>query len=138
MPNLNSIILTGSDHKVALMIPGSGVYPILTASNISWEDAAETEMIYAVGSEYPIGNKQNAFSFKGKLSMQNGEMARILNGANLITAIQIPNAVLSITTNNGPSYTYSGLLINTSSVDVKNKDKESLVSMSWTAIMITN
>lgn len=137
--NLNTIILTGSDYKAALLIPGSGVYPILTATEISWEDTAEGELIYAVGSEEPIGNKQNAKAYKGKLSMQAGEMFAILQDAGLVSATQIPNCVFSITsTVGGPSYTYSNMLINSSSVSIKPKDKESIQAMSWMAQSITN
>lgn len=139
MANLNTIILTGSDYKVALLIPGSGVYPILTATEIGWDDKAEGELIYAIGSEYPVGNKQNAYAFSGKLSLQAGEMFGILQTAGLVSAVTIPNCVLSITsTIGGPSYTYSNMLINSSSVSVKPKDKESIQALSWMAASITN
>lgn len=137
MANLNNIILTAADYKVALNIPGVGVFMLKTVNQISWQDSAENEMIYRVGDEFPIGNKQNAYKFSGKLSIQNGEMFSILQDAGLVSAIQIPNATISVTSlTNGPSITYSGMCINTSGVDVKAKDKETLVNMDWTAIAI--
>lgn len=137
--NLNTIILTGSDYKVAILIPGSGVYPILTATELSWEETAEGELIYGIGSEFAIGNKQNAYAFKGKLSLQVGELFQILQDAGIVSAIQVPNCVLSITsTVSGPTYTYSNLLFNSASASVKPKDKESIYAMAWVAAAMGN
>ena len=139
MTNKNNLILTGSDYRAAFSIPGSNVYMLKTAVSIGWTEAAEGELIYAVGNEFPIGNKQNAFSFKGKLSIQEGEMFNILQNEGLVSAIQLPNVTISITsTVGGPSYTFSGLCINTSAIDVKAKDKETLRNLDWTAINVTN
>ena len=135
--NQNSIIITAADYKVALNIPGAGVFMLQTMGNIGWSDTAENELIYAVGDEYPIGNKQNAFKFSGKFSIQEGEMYNILVNAGLDSAIQIPNATLSITSLlGGPSYTYIGVCINSSTIDVKAKDKESMRNMDFTAMRV--
>ena len=137
MPNLNTLIITAAEYKVALSIPGSGVYMIQTMNNISWSDTAENELIYAVGEENPIGNKRNANKYSGKFALQAGEMYNILQAAGLKTAIQVPSCILSITSiSGGPQYTYSGLCLNSSGVDVKAKDKESVVSIDWTAISV--
>ena len=134
MPNLNTLILTAADWKVALNIPGVGVSMLQTMDSISWEDSVENELIYAVGNQYAIGNKQNAFKFSGSFSLQNGEMDQVLSNAGLKSATQVPGAILSITSlTGGPSYTYINMCLNTSKVSVKAKDKETLVSIDWTA-----
>lgn len=139
MADLNRLILTGADYRVALNVPSINVFMIQTANMISWSEAAEGELIYRVGDEYPIGNKQNAFSFKGKFALQAGEMAQILAACGLVLAITLPGASLSITTVDGTlSYTYIGICINTSGVDVKAKDKESIQNLDFTALNVTN
>lgn len=137
MPNLNSLILTGSDYKVAMNVTGINVFMLQTVEEISWNDSAENELIYAVGNEYAIGNKQNSYKFSGKLSMQNGEMHNILQQIGLPSAVLLPNVILSvISLAGGPATTYTGMCINTAAVSIKRKDKESIISLDWTAINI--
>jgi len=134
MPNKNLLIITAAEYKVALNIPGVGVYMLGTVNTIGWDDSVENELIYAVGEQYAVGNKQNAYKFAGAFSLQNGEMDSILSEAGLKSATQIPNAILSITSLvGGPSYTYLNMCLNTSKVSVKAKDKETLVNIDWTA-----
>ena len=134
MPNLNSIILTAAEYKTALSVPGSGVFILKTAESISWNHAVENELIYAVGDTNAIGNKQNATKYSGKLTMQAGEMELILLATGLQSAIQIPNATLSIiATGSTLNKTYTGICINTEDVSIKAKDKQSMVSLDLTA-----
>ena len=137
MPNLSKLIITAAEYKVALLIPGVKVFTPQTISNLSWSDSTDNEMVYAVGTAEPIANKQNANKYSGKLTIQEGEMYRILKDAGLDSAIQINNATLSLASLvGGPGYTYTGLCINTSSIDVKAKDKESMRNLDWTAISV--
>lgn len=137
MPNLNSLILTAADYKVMLVVPGVASFPIITADSINWSNAREEETIYAIGEEDPIGAKRNATKYSGKLSMQVGEMSAILQSAGLVDMTQIANATLAITAvQGGFARTYSGMNINTETVDVKAKDKQSMVSLDWTATAI--
>ena len=137
MPNLNTIILTAADYKVALSVPGSGVFILRTAESISWNHATENELIYAVGDVNAIGNKQNATKYSGKFTIQAGEMELILLATGLKSAIQIPNATLSIVaTGSTLSKTYTGMCINTEDISLKAKDKQSMVNLDWTAINI--
>lgn len=137
MPNLNALILTAADYKVMFIIPGAGAFPLLTVDNINYNTAREEETIYAVGEELPIGNKRNAAKYSGRLSMQNGEINAILSIAGLREATQIVNATIAITAvTGGFARTFSGLNINTESLDVKAKDKQSMVSLDWTATSI--
>lgn len=138
MGNQNSIIFTAADYKAALNIPGVGVFMMKTINNIGWGETAENELIYAIGDTEPIGNKQNASKYSGKFSAQEGEMYNILVAAGIKTATKIQNATLSITSlTGGPSYTFTGMCINTSNIDIKAKDKESIRSLDWTAISIS-
>jgi hypothetical protein len=137
MANLNSLILTAADYKVMLVVPGAGSFPIITADSISWSNAREEETIYAIGEEEPIGAKRNAVKYSGKLSVQVGEMSAILQQAGLVEMTQIAGATLALTAvQGGFNRTYAGMNINTESVDVKAKDKQSMVSLDWTATAI--
>jgi hypothetical protein len=137
MPNLNSLILTAADYKVILVVNNVGSFPIITADSINWSNTREEETIYAIGEEEPIGAKRNAVKYSGKLSLQVGEMSAILQVAGLADMTQIAGATLAITAvQGGFSRTYSGMNINTESVDVKAKDKQSMVSLDWTATAI--
>jgi hypothetical protein len=134
MPNLNSLVLTAADYKVMLVIPNAGSYPIITADALSWQDQAEEETIYAIGERDPIANKQNATKYTGKLSIQVGEYSAILQSAGIVSGVQINNATFAITAvQGGFSRTWSGVNINTASVDVKAKDKQSMASLDWSA-----
>lgn len=138
MPNLNSLILTSADYKVMLVVPGIAAIPIITADAISWSNAREEETIYAIGEENPIGAKRNANKYSGKFSLQVGEMSAILQLAGLVDMTQIAGATLAITAlQGGFSRTYSGMNINTEAVDIKAKDKQSMVSLDWTATSIS-
>lgn len=137
MPNLNKLILTAADYKVLLNIPGRGAYPLLTLETISQNIAREQETIYAIGDEDPIGEKRNGNKFSGKLTLQVGEMSAILMLAGLVESTQIVNATLAITAiQGGFARVYSGLNINTETIDVKAKDKQSMVNLDWNALKV--
>ena len=137
MPNLNTLILTAADYKVSLVIPGVGAFPLLTVDTISYNVAREEETIYAVGEELPIGNKRNAAKYSGRLSLQNGEINAVLSIAGFRESTQIAGAVLAVTAvTGGFARTFSGMNINTEALDVKAKDKQSMVSLDWTATVI--
>ena len=120
-------------------MPGVGVFMLKTLSKISWQEAAENETVYAIGEQKPVGNKQNAYKFTGKFSIQEGEIFNIIQSCGVQSAIQIPNATLSITSLlGGPSYNFKNLCINNSSIDFGAKDKESVRNMDWTALDVTN
>lgn len=137
MPNLNKLILTAADFKVLLNIPGKGAFPLLTAESISQNIARESETIYAIGEEDPIGEKRNANKYSGKFTIQVGEMSAILMLCGLIESTQITGATLAITAiQGGFARVYSGMNINTESIDIKAKDKQSMVNLDWAAIKV--
>jgi len=135
MPNLNQLILTGADYKIFLSIPGGGTYPLKTTDSFSYAIAKENELIYAIGTEEPVGNKGNAKSYNCSLSMQAGEVNAILLLEGLTSMVDISGAVVGATAiQGGLNKTFTSVNIHTEGGDVKRKDKETLVKMDCTAI----
>lgn len=138
MPNLNGYIITSALYKIILVVPtavGSQSFPLQTVASLDWGDASEGENIWAVSVEDPIGNKSNANSYKGKISMQVGELNLLLSACGFDSAIRIRGATLALTAlQGGFAKVYKGVNINTDSASTKAKDKESLTSLDWIAI----
>lgn len=137
MPNRNQLIITAAQFTSMLIIQGGGSYKLLTLESISMSETSEGETIYAVGEEDPIGEQSNANKYSGKLGLQVGELNAILLIEGLRSAIRIRNATISVVAlKGGFSRTYLGCNINTSTCDVKRKDKESLYSLDFAAVGI--
>lgn len=135
MPNYNPLILTGSDYKFFLALSNGVIYPLLTVDSVSMDIKTEEELIYAVGEKDPIGNKQNANSYTGKITMQAGELNAILLSEGLNKVIDITGATLGATAiQGGYNRTFKGVNINSQSESVKRKDKETLSDMNFTAL----
>ena len=131
---LNELILTAADYKVVMVIDGI-TYPILTAETFGYSTQREQETIYSIGSEEPIGEKRNAAKYSGKISLQNGEMSAILQVAGYTEATQVTGATLAIASTNGVFNRVYGLVnINTEGLDVKAKDKQTIVNLDWNAL----
>jgi hypothetical protein len=136
MAQLNQLILTAANYKV-LLIVDRVTYPILTGETVSWNIAREQETIYAIGDEEPIGEKRNAAKYSGKLSLQNGEMAAILQVSGYTEATQLVGCTLAIASTNGLfSHVFGLVNINTAGVDLKAKDKQSIISLDWNALTL--
>ena len=136
MAQLNQLILTAANYKV-LLIVDRVTYPILTGETVSWNIAREQETIYAIGDEEPIGEKRNAAKYSGKLSLQNGEMAAILQVSGYTEATQLVGCTLAIASTNGLfSHVFGLVNINTAGVDLKAKDKQSIISLDWNALSL--
>lgn len=138
MANLNGLIINSKDYKIVIIIPtaqGSLTFPLLTVNGLDWNDASENEEIYAMGSEEPIGNKSNANSYKGKITLQVGELNAILALSGFNSAIRVRGATLGITAiTGGYAKVYKNVNFNTDNSSSKAKDKESLVSIDWSSI----
>lgn len=133
--NANQLIFTGADFKIFLSISGGATYPLITGDSVAPTTAKEEELIYAIGDEDPIGNKQNARSRKLKISMQLGELQAILDLEGLLDATDIKGATVAITAIQGAfARTYKGVNFNTEGFDIKRKDKETIASMDCTAL----
>jgi hypothetical protein len=134
MPNFNPLIYSAAEFKLILLINGHP-YPLFTADNMSFNTAEEGETIYAIGTEEPIGEKKNAKSYKGKVSVQLGELNIILVAEGLTNAIQISNAQLGFSTTDGLiQRIFGGMNILSEDIDIKRKDKETIVPMNWAAV----
>ena len=137
MPQLNNLVFTSADYKIIVAMSSGTAYPLQTAEMVSTSNAREEETIYAIGTEEPIAAKRNAVKYSGKLTLQAGELNAILELEGLVEGSQIANATLAIAALNGAfARTYSGVNFNTESLDVKAKDKETPISMDWTAVAI--
>lgn len=137
MPNYNQLILTAAEYTFFLNIPGGGTYKLLTLDNIDITVSAEEELIYAVGEEDAIGNKQNARKVTGKMSIQIGEIDSILNIEGFTDAVRILGATLACTAiRGGIARTLKQLNINTETWSIKRRDKESLSSLDFTALTV--
>lgn len=147
MALIDKLIFTAADYKIILKLQSgvtAGGYnvvipytaPLFTAESISTNISYEDETFYAVGSAKPIAEKRNGKKFTGTLTIQAGEMAAILLAAGLPDATEIQDATLAIT---APAFlrVYTGLNINTESLDVKAKDKQTLVKLDWKAMEVT-
>lgn len=139
MPQLNKLVYTAADYKIIMIVPGAGSFPLQTCETMNTSIQREEETIYAIGVEEPIAAKRNAVKYSGKLSIQAGEANAILQIAGLNEVTQIANATLAITALvGGFSRTYSGVNINTENLDVKAKDKQTMIQMDWTAVAVSN
>lgn len=135
MPNYNKLILTSSDYKIVMVFPGGGAYPLLTVESMSTNISVEEELIYAVGEEDAIGNKRNARKASGKLNIQVGEISAILLLEGLVDSTRISNVTIATSAIiGGFQRTFKNVNINTESIDVKAKDKQSMASLDWTAL----
>lgn len=137
MPNYNQLILTAAEYTFFLNIPGGGTYKLLTLDNIDITVSAEEELIYAVGEEDAIGNKQNARKVTGKMALQIGEIDSILNIEGFTDAVRIQGATLACTgIRGGVARTLKQLNFNTETWAIKRRDKESLSSLDFTALTV--
>lgn len=137
MPNYNQLILTAAEYTFFLNIPGGGTYKLLTLDNVDITVAAEEELIYAVGEEDAVGNKQNARKITGKLSLQIGEIGVICEAEGLSDAVRIQGATLAcVAVRGGIGRTLKQLNINSEAWAIKRRDKESISSLDFTALMV--
>lgn len=133
--NLNNLIYTSTDYKIALSIPGGVTAPLNSVESYGYEAKVEDETIYAIGQDEPIGEKQNAAQYSGKLSLQAGELQALLAASGLVLGTQIKGATLSIVTFAGDLlHVWKSVNVISQSGDVKAKDKQTLVNLTWKAV----
>lgn len=140
MANLNQLVLTAADYKSILIVPtanGSKTFILLTLANIGWDIKRDSELVYAVGNTDAVANKSNGVGLTGKLNIQAGEMTQVLGVCGFVETTQIQGATLAITSlTGGLSRVFDGLNFNSENLDIKAKDKESLISTDWTALTV--
>lgn len=135
MPNYNSLILTGADWKVWVVLSTGQSFPLNTIESISMDVDIEEELIYAVGDENAIGNKQNARRCSGKLSAQAGEILSLLALTGIPDATRITDAtVVCAAVRGGFVKLLRGANFNTDNTDISRKSKETLTAINITAL----
>jgi hypothetical protein len=135
-----SLVITAAEYKTILTLNNGQTYIILTPLGISMSTTRSEESIYAIGQNEPIANKRTETKYTGSLELQVGEWGTILKAAGLVEGTQVENANLAILSLNplGIQRVYNGLNINDEGIDVKAKDKDSKVSLKWTAVSVTS
>ena len=137
MPNLDKLILTAAQYKFFIALANNFTDQLLTLDSVDMDISMEEELIYAVGDENAIGNKQNAKKVTGKFTIQTGELFSILDLNGMTDATQIRNATIACTTIVGSfQRTIRNLNINREATAVKRKDKETLATCDFTALLI--
>lgn len=136
MPNLQGLVLTAADYKIMIDVPnalgGTSAYVIITALEISYDIEVEDETVYAIGTVLPIAEKSNAKSYKGKISMQAGEVNAVLLLAGLNDGTQIVNCTLALAAlQGGFSRVFTNVNFNSESLSVKAKDKHTPINIAW-------
>lgn len=136
MADYSSLIYTAAEYKLLLNF-NSVAYPLKTIQDFSISAKVDDETIYAVGEENPIAEKTTGTMYSGKLSMQAGELQALLLSQGLSNATQIRGATLGITAIGGLfARIYGTVNIISEDMDVKAKDKQSIISMNWKALSV--
>jgi hypothetical protein len=135
MANLNQFICTAADYKITLRFNGIFL-PLQTCADFSSNIKLEEEDIFAIGQTDPIGSKTNATTYSGKLSAQAGEILTFMRLNSFANTLQIQGAVIAVVAIANPllSKIFSGVNITSEDFNIKAKDKQSLVEMSWKAV----
>ena len=136
MPNYNALVYTAADFKIILLIDGIP-FPLLTLQDFGSSIKKEEETIYAIGEIDPIAEKSTGKGYSGKVSIEAGELTRILLATGLTDATDIQGAQLGITSKDGFYHrVYSGVNINSEDTDFKVKDRHIPVPLTWKAISV--
>lgn len=135
MPNYNSLIFTGADFKFFLALANGVSVPLLTLDTATLDVQAEEEVIFAIGEEDAIGNKQNSRKYSGKLSLQLGELNALLSSQGILNATFITGATLAVTAIiGGYATTFRNVNFNGQTTEMKRKDKETLANLTFTCL----
>ncbi len=133
--NLNGIIYTSSDYKMAISCNGGTPVPISSLESFDYGAKKESEYIHAVGTDEPIGLKTNTSTYPGKITMQAGELEILLKANGAVVATQLNNATVSIVSFDGNiSKILKSVVFTSHDGAVKAKDKQSLITLSIESI----
>jgi hypothetical protein len=106
-----------------------------TCENIGTTISQDGETIYAIGETDPVAEKTNAKSYKGKFSVQVGEMAAAFKYLRISDATQIRGAVIAIVSFDGLfARSFVGVNVLSEAFDIKAKDKSSVLNMDFVAL----
>jgi len=137
--NANALIFTAADYKILFTFGNGASYPIVTSLGVDTSAEREQEFIHAIGTQKPIGNKMNAAKYSGSVELQAGEAVAMYAAAGIVEGTQIENAKLSIVSFNGVfARVYTGITVTSEGWSAKAKDKDSKISLKWTAFDLLN
>jgi hypothetical protein len=134
----DNLVISAADYKVILTLNNGLSTVLLTLKTIAMNAERESETIHAIGQQEPIAIKRNNAKFSGTLDLQVGEFATMLKAAGLVEGTSIEGATLAVTSLNplGIQRVYGGLNINSEGIDIKEKSKDSVVSLKWEALAV--
>ena len=132
--NLNSLIFTAADYKLAVSVNGVTA-PLSIVESFDYGAKKEHEYIHIIGSEEPVGLKTNTSTYPGKITMEAGELEAFLITLGYVFATQIKDATISIVTFTGVLVkVYKACVFTSHDGSVKAKDKRSLITLPFESI----
>ncbi len=132
--NLNSIIYTAADYKLAMSCNGVTV-PLTLVESVDYGAKKESEYIHIIGSEEPYGLKTNTSTYEGKVSIEAGELDIWLAALGYVFATQAKDITISIVGFGVPfAKIFKSCIIESHDGSVKAKDKRSIVNLSFKSI----
>jgi hypothetical protein len=128
------LIYSAANYNILLVLPTGKSFPFATTDNVSYNTVIGSEPQYAVGSENPIGIGRNERKHSGKMSLQAGEIAAILLVLGISDMTLITGCILTISAKVGVfAKTFMNVVLNSEGLDIKTKDKATLISLDWEA-----
>ncbi len=129
--NLNSLIFTSSDYKIALSVNGITV-PLNIVESIDYSAKKESEYIHVIGTDEPQGLKTNTSTYPGKITIEAGELELFLLSLGYVFAHQITGATISVVTFKGDLLKiFKNCVFTSHDGAVKAKDKRSLITLTF-------
>src|ERR1017187_6148695 len=98
--NNNALVYTSSDYNIALSISGNKSV-LATCEEMKYGAKIESEFFHFIGDDEPGALKSNAASYEGNLTLQAGELEKILTKAGVLFLTQVKDNVISLTALNG-------------------------------------
>jgi hypothetical protein len=132
--NLNSIIFTASDYKIAISVNGI-TWPVSIVEDFAYGAKKEKEYIHTIGSDEPVGLKTSASTYPGSMSMEAGELEQYLIALGFVFITQLNGATISVVTYKGDLVkVFKSCVFDSHDASFKAKDKRSLVKINFDAI----
>lgn len=136
--NLNGLIYTSSDYKIALSATGPAgqiKVPLTIVESFDYGAKKEVEYVHIVGSDEPAGLKTNTSTYPGKITMEAGELDKLLAAVGAVFTTQLTDATISIVTFDGLLVKiFKSCVFSSHDGSVKAKDKRSLITLSFDSL----
>ena len=137
--NLNGVIYTSSDYKIALAATGpTGLrikVPLTIVESFDYGSKKEVEYIHITGSDEPVGLKTNTSTYPGKIAIEAGELDKMLAVVGAVFTTQLTDATISIVTRDGLLLKiFNSCVFSSHDGSVKAKDKRSLITLSFDSL----